>query len=460
MKRKTYKIKKRFLENLEDSPESFGYDLDMVRPVTKVYQSEKSSLTGRHESLKRDKSLYIDYENKNFLFKNKSKKLGKGNNSLAKQMAIEIANEVCNYGDHKRIKSLNDDKTSTDCLETGDSSNNHEKKNFSSTRFNDKEDIKTPDCRETDKLKKKSTTQNDTTQQESKSAKEATEWTIESTNNIMSSYNNGTDCQKTDELGKTPVKYNINRRTKKSSIIDKVLEELEALLPEIYEVAKPTNKFSRKKLEVSRKNKLYKEFENETHMSNNDLAKKLREMADAIEGTKKTPKTMMVNNTKQVMKAQATKSEAKLISLMGDEHEDSNKPKVVLADLKVKSRKDIPYSDIKNILIKIFKFKPGEFAGITKSSEGGSYSFLAYEPAVSRCLNRTDLIEQGRVLPWAHEDLCRNVALAATICNKIIFNNPNNKTWKKVASFYLKSLDGDIPCIMRDIIMSVNTQNE
>ena len=39
-------------------------------------------------------------------------------------------------------------------------------------------------------------------------------------------------------------------------------------------------------------------------------------------------------------------------------------------------------------------------------------------------------------------------------------NSPSNKSFKKVASFYLNSFDGDIPCIMDDIIMSVNSQNE
>ena len=194
-------------------------------------------------------------------------------------------------------------------------------------------------------------------------------------------------------------------------------------------------------------------------MSNETLAKKLRELAMEIEGKeeKKIPK---MNSLKTVPKdSKKSKSESKLIALMNGEPNKICDCKIVLASLKIRNKRDIPFSDIKNILIKVFKFRPAEFAGITKCSEGGSYSFLAYESAVKRCL-KSDVIEQGCVLSWAPEDLCKHVALAATICNKIIMNSPSNKSFKKVASFYLNSFDGDIPCIMDDIIMSVNSQNE
>ena len=167
-----------------------------------------------------------------------------------------------------------------------------------------------------------------------------------------------------------------------------------------------------------------------------------------------------MNSLKTVPKdSKKSKSESKLIALMNGEPNKISDCKIVLASLKIRNKRDIPFSDIKNILIKVFKFRPAEFAGITKCSEGGSYSFLAYESAVKRCL-KSDVIEQGCVLPRAPEDLCKHVALAATICNKIIMNSPSNKSFKKVASFYLNSFDGDIPCIMDDIIMSVYSQNE
>ena len=360
-----------------------------------------------------------------------------------------VPNEIT-LCDHKRHIAYEDVLSSKDCLESAGLSANREKDIVPLISSITTEKLgTTSDCRETGEITKELSNIIKTDGSLSNCYRAVTKLQ----NNNMSSCNKNKDCRKTDKL--------VNKSTNTLSsftTVDEVLNELEAILPDILEIVMIEN-FSRKKLEVSRKNKLYRKRALAPPMNSKDLAKKLREMADAIDGVcTKTEKMKEVKASKAV-KPVANKPEAKLISLMGGEHESRDTTKVVLADLKVRSKVPIPYSDIKNILIKIFKFKPGEFSGITRAEGRGGYSFLAYEPAVRRCCNSGVLLEQGGVFPWTPEDLSSQVALAATVCSKAVESGPN-KRFKKVASFYLKSLDGDIPCILGDIIMSMKVHNE
>lgn len=326
-KRKTPKFLCDNLESLEDSPGSFEYESSMGWPKTRVNQADRSS-SRRYESRMRYRSP-SDYE-KNFssekFSKTKNKACEEVFNNLNKQMAIDIANEVCNYDDHKRLKSLDDVTTSNDCLETGDSSTNHEKLEGTS------------DCRETGKSTEELTEHTEITQTVSNNCQKANELAAKPTEsvvkkNTMSSYDKRTNCRETTKLRSYSTRDEFSGRKDRPSSINEVLKDLEALIPDIYEAVKPAKKLSSKKCKTSRKNKLYRGSSSGTLMSNNDLAKKLRNLADTIEGVEKTPKLNIANTIKKSIRP--AKAVTKLIALMGGEHESISTPKLSWIRIKI-----------------------------------------------------------------------------------------------------------------------------
>ena len=102
------------------------------------------------------------------------------------------------------------------------------------------------------------------------------------------------------------------------------------------------------------------------------------------------------------------------------------------------------YSVIKKSLVQIFGLLPGEFAGVTKTSDPKVYAFLMEESALLKYAKDKPCPEAGVIKPWNHSEVSANRSLTTLICKSITENKTRNVNLRKNAEYIFKTLrDGD-----------------
>ncbi len=129
---------------------------------------------------------------------------------------------------------------------------------------------------------------------------------------------------------------------------------------------------------------------------------------------------------------------------------------MVLADLKVSGKlTSLSFKDQKDVLINIFGLKPKEFSGLIRNPNKGTVSFLVTETGLLRYLKTQPHPEAGRLFPWTQADIVKQAIVVATICAKIEAHEPQNRVFKKAASYLLSALtQDDLPYVAGDFVLS------
>ena len=185
---------------------------------------------------------------------------------------------------------------------------------------------------------------------------------------------------------------------------------------------------------------LFRKIFNSVIISKKELGEQnLKQMLEALtkELASSTTTLKTVEKLAPLASSKAVKKKAQILK----KFVCSDKPAKKCIFAEVSTGKTISgYREAKDVLAAVFELEPSEFAGVSRSADQKSYSFLVDEEALFRYAKTRPNCQAGLIRPWTEVQLRNRISLATTICNKIVEHNFKSKNLKREAHRSLKTL--------------------